>query len=685
MMRTTSTYLTHLSKVGDRMLLGVIGGLLALSFALAAWHRTLDAVLAIGLPAALLPAWLVWTLPGRLVTRCAIAASLMIFAALHIHQSHGMIEIHFSIFVLLSFLLFYRDWIPLVFAAAVIAVHHLAFDALQRAGQPIWVFASAGGIGIVLVHAAFVVFETALLVWMAITLRGEIEAVGCEPQELSRISQELANGNLSVEVHTGGASDNSLVRAMERMRTDLANNFERQRLSSEENGRIRTALDRVSAGAMLADPVGKIIYVNDAMQTILRNQENEIRKQMPQFDAQRILGASIDTFHQIPKHHHSAADASSAYRADVKLGGAVLRLVATPVFDTDSRRIGTVIEWFDRTQEMTAEEEVKAIVAKAIAGDLTLRIHEQGKDGFLKTLAEGMNHLLDNMTEVVRTMTTIAAEVSTGAQEISHGSADLSSRTEEQASSLEETAASMEEMTSTVRNNADNAAQANQLATAAREQAERGGVVVSAAVTAMSEINAASKRIADIISVIDEIAFQTNLLALNAAVEAARAGEQGRGFAVVASEVRNLASRSAEAAKEIKTLIQDSVRKVTEGTKLVDDSGKALKEIVNGVKKVTDVMAEIANSSREQASGIEQVNKAITMMDDVTQQNAALVEQTSAAAQSLTAHAGGMQQLMSRYNVAESVDAAQPRVVRGQERRTADRPWAESKVRTRAG
>jgi aerotaxis receptor len=220
--------------------------------------------------------------------------------------------------------------------------------------------------------------------------------------------------------------------------------------------------------------------------------------------------------------------------------------------------------------------------------------------------------------------------------EIESGNLQLSQRTEEAASSLEETASSMEEMTSTVKQNADNAQQANQLAITTHDNAEKGGAVVSKAINAMSEINSSSKKIADIISVIDEIAFQTNLLALNAAVEAARAGEQGRGFAVVASEVRTLAGRSADAAKEIKDLITDSVEKVRLGSELVDETGKTLEEIVNGVKKVTDIIAEISASSKEQASGIEQVNSAVMQMDEMTQQNAALVEEAAAASSEMT-------------------------------------------------
>jgi methyl-accepting chemotaxis protein len=303
----------------------------------------------------------------------------------------------------------------------------------------------------------------------------------------------------------------------------------------------------------------------------------------------------------------------------------------------------------------TTVAETTQVVQRAVGGDLTSRMKVDDKSGHFKALALSVNSMIQSMMEVVTSLTRTSREVQVGAEEISRGTLELSKRTEEQAASLEETASSMEEMTATVKNNADNAAQANQLAAAAREQAERGGRVMGSAVTAMSEISVASKKIADIIGVIDEIAFQTNLLALNAAVEAARAGEQGRGFAVVASEVRNLASRSAGAAKEIKALIQDSVGKVTEGTKLVDESGAVLGEIVMRVKKVTDVMAEIANSSREQASGIEQVNKAVNSMDAMTQQNAAMVEQASAAAQVLSEQATNMMELIAQYRQSEPI------------------------------
>jgi methyl-accepting chemotaxis protein len=283
-------------------------------------------------------------------------------------------------------------------------------------------------------------------------------------------------------------------------------------------------------------------------------------------------------------------------------------------------------------------------------GDLSGQLASQRRDE-IGVITRSVETMRASLVRIVREVRTGTDTIATASGQIASGNQDLSSRTEEQASSLEETAASMEELTSTVKQNADNARQANQLALSASDVASRGGSVVSQVVQTMGSIDASSKKIVDIIGVIDGIAFQTNILALNAAVEAARAGEQGRGFAVVASEVRGLAQRSASAAKEIKTLIGDSVEKVEAGSKQVEDAGRTMDEIVGSVKRVTDIMGEIASASQEQTSGIEQVNQAITQMDRVTQQNAALVEEASAAAQSLQEQAGGLVQAVSVFRL----------------------------------
>jgi aerotaxis receptor len=278
--------------------------------------------------------------------------------------------------------------------------------------------------------------------------------------------------------------------------------------------------------------------------------------------------------------------------------------------------------------------EAIAVARRAAGGDAALQFPDKG-DPELLHLFRMLDQMNGKMVGVLKDVHASMSTVNDAAGEIAAGNLDLSRRTEEQAASLEETASSMEELTSTVKQNAENARQANHLALGASSVAVKGGKVVGDVVGTMSSINESSRKIVDIISVIDGIAFQTNILALNAAVEAARAGEQGRGFAVVATEVRNLAQRSAAAAKEIKTLIGDSVEKVGVGTKLVDDAGKTMEEIVASVKRVTDIMSEITSASEEQSQGIEQVNQAITHMDQVTQQNAGLVEEAAAAAELL--------------------------------------------------
>jgi methyl-accepting chemotaxis protein len=312
--------------------------------------------------------------------------------------------------------------------------------------------------------------------------------------------------------------------------------------------------------------------------------------------------------------------------------------------------LGIAVSWL-LTRGIVLPIRAAVKVAETVAGgDLTHRIDADGRDE-TGALLRALRHMNDSLVDIVSQVRGGTDTIATASREISAGNLDLSSRTEQQAGALEETAASMEELTTTVRQNAENARQANQLAIAASEVAAQGGAVVGEVVTTMGAINASASKIADIIGVIDGIAFQTNILALNAAVEAARAGEQGRGFAVVASEVRNLAQRSAAAAKEIKELISASVADVGAGARLVDQAGATMSQVVGSIQRVTDIMAEITSASQEQTGGIEQVNGAISQMDQVTQQNAALVEEAAAAASSMQEQAGKLAEVVSVFKL----------------------------------
>ncbi len=492
-----------------------------------------------------------------------------------------------------------------------------------------------------------------------------------------------------------------------------------RRVKELEVARLQSAILGAQTNIMLCDEDLTITFVNPAVVKMLSRRQDELRQIWPSFDPNNLIGQSIDQFHKNPAHQRALLQdpARMPASAEIKVGDLEFRVNATMITGPDGEYMGNMVEWYDITEQKDAERQIENLVVAASMGDLEQRLDTSKYEGFMKNLGDGINQMLDavvspiregtrvlqaladgNLTEnmqgeyqgefavlsdalngsinnlqrMVGEIRTAATTINSGAGEIAQGNTDLSQRTEEQASSLEETASSMEELTGTVKQNADNANQANQLAASAREQAEKGGEVVGHAVEAMAEINTSSKKIADIISVIDEIAFQTNLLALNAAVEAARAGEQGRGFAVVAGEVRNLAQRSAAAAKEIKQLINDSVEKVNEGTHLVDESGETLNEIVNAVKKVSDIIAEIAAASQEQSAGIDQVNKAVMQMDEVTQQNAALVEEAAAASESMNEQASSLTRLMEFFNIgngsgtqaSEPVAPAQPAMTR---------------------
>ena len=392
-----------------------------------------------------------------------------------------------------------------------------------------------------------------------------------------------------------------------------------------------------------------VVEVDDRVIALSRKNENDQARALLEGQSKKLFESSMETLDELVKINSSGAEASRIESEQTYSTARITLLVVAGV--AIALAIGAAL-WLVRSITGPLAQAVD-FAEHVAAGDLTTTIHLKTMDetGKLLSALQRMQQSLVNTVGAVRQN---SENVSTASSEIAQGNNDLSARTEQQASALEETAASMEELNSTVRQNADNARQANQLAVSASTVAIHGGDVVGRVVETMKGINGSSQRIADIISVIDGIAFQTNILALNAAVEAARAGEQGRGFAVVATEVRNLAQRSAEAAKEIKTLIDDSVSRVSQGTLLVDQAGTTMTEVVSAIKRVTDLMGEISAASQEQSQGVAQVGEAVTQMDQVTQQNAALVEEMAAAASSLNNQASELVQAVAFFKISDA-------------------------------
>lgn len=505
-----------------------------------------------------------------------------------------------------------------------------------------------------------------VLLWLLRRRAGAI--LGAEPEQLARDALRLADGNLDepVAYRLAGSAAQALESMRQRLRDMLAESRRqaeaatrtaeeiaaraaREEAMARDNARIRSALDGSAACLVLTDDTARLVYANPAARALLRQHATGLAQHARGLGGDDVTGADLGGLAQ--------RVLANPHGTELVIETGTLRLRGDDVRDVNGKQLGLVLELVDRTAEADAEREIEKLVSGAIDGDLTRRLSVDGKPGFLSTMSQRLNALMDAVDSIVHRVQVAAAEVDRRAREVSAGSTDVRQRTEQQAAGLEETAAAVEQLTATVRTNAENAGEAAQLAGGASAGLDRGRGAVQSTVDAVGAISDSSRRIGEIIAVMDELAFQTNLLALNAAVEAARAGELGRGFAVVAAEVRTLATRSADAAREIKQLIGESTTRVNTGESLARQLGLTFDEIVSAVQRMSGVAAELAEANREQASGVGQIERAITDIDRTTQETAALMEEASAAAQALLDQSAALSRAVAHYRTQGVADA----------------------------
>jgi len=566
-------------------------------------------------------------------------------------------------------------------------------DEFDQVSRRLYVSLALAGLGVVVVLGL-------IMLWISRTVL--IGRLGDALQSLRALSTGRYDSTIDIS-----ANDElgRVLQGLESMQNRMGFEVTEAKRQADEMTRIKIGLDNVATNVRIADNDGNILYVNDALRQTFTADADAFREMDPGFDPERMIGYNVGKLYADPQAaldrlRHLTASAQT----QMQLGSRIYRVTTTPVLSAQGERLGSVGEWLDITDQLNAEKMLTEVIRQAADGDFSVRLDLASKEAFFIQVESLINQLLRNGENALNELSSVLSAISAGdltkeitsdfngvfgrlkndtnatvghlkeiveqikeagdainlaAQEIASGNNDLSLRTEEQASSLEETSSSMEELNATVRQNADSAHQARALAGNSNQIATRSGEMVGRVVDTMTEIQRSSRKIADIIGVIDGIAFQTNILALNAAVEAARAGEQGRGFAVVATEVRNLAQRSAVAAKEIRGLISDSVSKVDGGVNLVRETGETMNEMVQSFQQVSMLVTDIAEASKEQSTGIDQVTVAITQMDETTQQNAALVEQAAAAAEALEEQARVLAQTLGRFRLSAAPPARQ--------------------------
>jgi methyl-accepting chemotaxis protein len=572
-------------------------------------------------------------------------------------------------------------------------VDQLVLDQQQKADIAVSSVKSAISRSIILSLMLIVITAVISLFLLYQISRRIMQQMGGEPSLATEIANKIAAGDLSTNIALVSGDNHSLLASMKRMSLSLAES----QVAAQEALRIKLALDGTNVNIMIADAEGFVIYVNNAFQNLIRNTRDQIKQALPQINPEQIIGGHLSQFCFNKENQQTAlTQMSESMQSQVQVGNLFFKITISPISNNDGEKVGFSLEWVNRTAEVNAEHDLEMVVAAAAEGNFATRAVTTGKTGFFLQTAEGVNRiaassevslhdtlavlkrieqgdltaamlgeyhgsfaqlrdavnntvikLSDSITQVNASTNTIADT----AHQVSNLSLMLAEATTEQAASIEQSTATMDEIDTAVQENTMGARRVADLAQQVQNQANGGVDVMQQTIQAMQSIQESSSKIVEIVSLIDGIAFQTNLLALNAAVEAARAGEEGRGFAVVAGEVRALAQKSAVAAKDIKTLIEDSVSRVKTGTHLVEKSGEMLNAIAGSVGQVTGMVEHIANASREQSMRIGQVHQAMTDIDRVTQKNATLVEDTANAAERLDTEAEALRSNMAFFNL----------------------------------
>lgn len=514
---------------------------------------------------------------------------------------------------------------------------------------------------------------------------------------------EISEGNFKTPIDSRGSSLlPQILGRLDSLQIKLGADIDDVKATLNNSQRIESALNATSSNIMVIDRFHSIIFINASLGRMLNSVENELKAGLPDFQSDALLRKNIDVLFQEPQQQIKLLDkAKETYKTRLNIDSIILDTVTDPIFGESGERLGTVIEWKNMTGQLAIEANIERIVNDASKGILNGRIPTEDLKGFEQNISQSMNTLLESFGQTTQTLNRIlsgmsegdltlriendyegdllvmktavnsalnnieatfgqikrgATEIGTMSSEVAVASDDLSQRTQQQAASLEETAASMEELTATVQQSTQHTAQANTLAHTAAQEADEGIIVMSRTIEAMNNITELSHKIGDITSVIDSIAFQTNLLALNAAVEAARAGEHGRGFAVVASEVRNLAQKSANAAKDISTLISSAIQQIKAGTSLVEQTNTVFEQMVSKIRNVEDLVSEVASTAIEQSKGLDQINLAVSHLDQTTQQNAALVEELSSTAGNMSEQAEEQAEFVGRFKITPNVE-----------------------------